>query len=134
MPRVLCRCAERQAALSRSNGRDVDFARDRLADPAWPGGLAAARLATAVRRRLSGRGPKLDGAFGIAAAGLSLRTTRSPLVAVSIASGSTMAKPLKIDAHVHVFTTGMPLIDNPRHAPAYSFTYDELIATMDHNG
>ena len=38
---------------------------------------------------------------------------------------------LKIDAHVHVFTTDMPLIDNPRHAPNYSFTYDELIATLD---
>ena len=27
----------------------------------------------------------------------------------------------KIDAHVHVFTTDMPLIDNPRHAPNYNF-------------
>ena len=41
---------------------------------------------------------------------------------------------LKIDAHVHVFTTDMPLIDNPRHAPKYSFTHEELIATLDANG
>ena len=38
---------------------------------------------------------------------------------------------LKIDAHVHVFTTDMPLIDNPRHAPKYSFTHEQLIATLD---
>ena len=37
----------------------------------------------------------------------------------------------KIDAHVHVFTSDMPLIDNPRHAPTYSFTHQELIATLD---
>src|SRR5207253_6295474 len=41
---------------------------------------------------------------------------------------------IKIDAHVHVFTTDMPLIDNPRHAPTYSFTHEDLIATMDSNG
>jgi predicted TIM-barrel fold metal-dependent hydrolase len=41
---------------------------------------------------------------------------------------------LKIDAHVHVFTTDMPLVDNPRHAPKYSFTYDKLIATLDKHG
>ena len=38
---------------------------------------------------------------------------------------------LKIDAHVHVFTTDMPLIDNPRHAPTYSFTHEDLIGTLD---
>src|SRR4029079_8850205 len=52
-----------------------------------------------------------------------LKTTRGP-----------MPDPLKIDAHVHVFTTDMPLIDNPRHAPTYSFTHEQLIATMDGNG
>lgn len=41
---------------------------------------------------------------------------------------------MKIDAHVHVFTTDMPLIDNPRHAPTYSFTHEELIKTLDANG
>ena len=45
-----------------------------------------------------------------------------------------MPDPFKIDAHVHVFTTVMPLIDNPRHAPTYSFTHEELIATLDRNG
>jgi len=45
-----------------------------------------------------------------------------------------MTEPIKIDAHVHVFTTDMPLIDNPRHAPKYSFTHEQLIATLDQNG
>ena len=45
-----------------------------------------------------------------------------------------MTQPLKIDAHVHVFTTDMPLIDNPRHAPKYSFTHEQLIATLDKHG
>lgn len=40
----------------------------------------------------------------------------------------------KIDAHVHVFITDMPLIDNPRHAPKYGFTHEDLIATLDENG
>jgi predicted TIM-barrel fold metal-dependent hydrolase len=44
-----------------------------------------------------------------------------------------MTENLKIDAHVHVFTTEMPLVDNPRHTPKYSFTY-ELIATLDKHG
>jgi hypothetical protein len=37
-----------------------------------------------------------------------------------------MPDPFKIDAHVHVFTSDMPLIDNPRHAPKYSFTHANL--------
>src|SRR5947208_2266666 len=45
-----------------------------------------------------------------------------------------MAELMKIDAHVHVFTTDMPLIDNPRHAPTYSFSHADLIATLDANG
>ncbi len=45
-----------------------------------------------------------------------------------------MPDSFKIDAHVHVFTTDMPLIDNPRHAPTYSFTHADLIATLDQNG
>src|ERR1700732_3000094 len=45
-----------------------------------------------------------------------------------------MSDSFKIDAHVHVFTSDMPLIDNPRHAPEYSFTHEELIATLDDNG
>ena len=45
-----------------------------------------------------------------------------------------MPDSFKIDAHMHVFTTDMPLIDNPRHAPKYSFTHEELIAALDNNG
>ena len=30
--------------------------------------------------------------------------------------------------------TDMPLIDNPRHAPNYSFTHEQLIATLDEHG
>jgi predicted TIM-barrel fold metal-dependent hydrolase len=45
-----------------------------------------------------------------------------------------MPDSFKIDAHVHVFTTDMPLIDNPRHAPNYSFTHQELIAILDDHG
>ena len=45
-----------------------------------------------------------------------------------------MPDSFKIDTHVHVFTTDMPLIDNPRHAPKYSFTHEDLIATLDNNG
>ena len=45
-----------------------------------------------------------------------------------------MPNPFMIDAHVHVFTTDMPLINNPRHAPTYSFTHEQLIATLNENG
>ncbi|HVG51772.1 MAG TPA: amidohydrolase family protein [Xanthobacteraceae bacterium] len=39
-----------------------------------------------------------------------------------------------VDSHVHVFTTDMPLVSNPRHKPAYSFTSEDLIATLDAHG
>jgi predicted TIM-barrel fold metal-dependent hydrolase len=39
-----------------------------------------------------------------------------------------------IDAHTHVFLQDMPRIPNPRHAPDYSFTVEQLIATLDANG
>ena len=39
-----------------------------------------------------------------------------------------------IDAHTHVFLQDMPLIPNPRHAPTYSFTVEQLIDTLDANG
>src|SRR3981189_4005012 len=45
-----------------------------------------------------------------------------------------MPDSFKMDAHVHVFTADMPLIDHPRPAPKYSFTHEELIATLDANG
>ena len=37
-----------------------------------------------------------------------------------------MSDSFKSDAHVHVFTTDMPLIDNPGHAPNHNFTHEEL--------
>jgi predicted TIM-barrel fold metal-dependent hydrolase len=39
-----------------------------------------------------------------------------------------------VDAHVHIFTQDMPLVADPRHAPTYSFTTEQLIATMDAHG
>jgi predicted TIM-barrel fold metal-dependent hydrolase len=39
-----------------------------------------------------------------------------------------------VDSHVHVFTTHMPLVANPRHRPNYSFTAEDLIATLDKHG
>src|SRR6201986_5527157 len=45
-----------------------------------------------------------------------------------------MTPPFKIDALVLFFHRDMPLIDNPPHAPTYSFTHEELIATLDANG
>ncbi len=39
-----------------------------------------------------------------------------------------------VDAHVHIFTTAMPLVGNPRHRPSYSFTAEDLIATLDRHG
>src|SRR6266852_9643889 len=48
--------------------------------------------------------------------------------------GCQMTESPLVDAHVHVFTQDMPLIDNPRHAPTYSFTVEQLLATMDAHG
>lgn len=39
-----------------------------------------------------------------------------------------------IDAHVHVFLQDMPLVPNPRHAPVYSFTVEQLIDTLEAHG
>lgn len=39
-----------------------------------------------------------------------------------------------VDAHVHVFTTDMPLVANPRHRPDYSFSAEDLVATLDKHG
>lgn len=41
---------------------------------------------------------------------------------------------MKIDSHTHVFLQDMPLVPNPRHAPDYSFTVEQLIATLDAHG
>jgi predicted TIM-barrel fold metal-dependent hydrolase len=39
-----------------------------------------------------------------------------------------------VDSHVHVFTARMPLVENPRHTPTYSFTAENLIETLDRHG
>jgi predicted TIM-barrel fold metal-dependent hydrolase len=39
-----------------------------------------------------------------------------------------------VDCHVHVFTTDMPLVANPRHAPTYDFTAEKLLSTLDAHG
>jgi predicted TIM-barrel fold metal-dependent hydrolase len=36
-----------------------------------------------------------------------------------------------VDAHVHVFTSDMPLRDNPRHTPTYSFTAENLLSVLE---
>jgi predicted TIM-barrel fold metal-dependent hydrolase len=45
-----------------------------------------------------------------------------------------MTESLIVDSHVHIFTQDMPLVANPRHAPTYSFTVEQLLATMDAHG
>ncbi|MEP7313683.1 MAG: amidohydrolase family protein [Pseudomonadota bacterium] len=39
-----------------------------------------------------------------------------------------------VDAHAHIFTRDMPLTDKPRHRPAYDFTLEEYLATLDAHG
>lgn len=39
-----------------------------------------------------------------------------------------------VDAHAHLFTRDMPLNDQPRHRPAYDFTLDDYLATLDAHG
>lgn len=39
-----------------------------------------------------------------------------------------------VDAHAHIFTTDMPLRDNPRHAPTYSFTVEDYLKVLDAHG
>jgi predicted TIM-barrel fold metal-dependent hydrolase len=41
---------------------------------------------------------------------------------------------LLVDAHAHIFTLAMPLIDNPRHSPTYSFTLEDYLIQLDANG
>ncbi|MEN9538071.1 MAG: hypothetical protein RLZZ126_306 [Pseudomonadota bacterium] len=45
----------------------------------------------------------------------------------------TEATPL-VDSHVHIFKLGMPLVQNPRHAPSYEFTAEQLEATLAAHG
>lgn len=39
-----------------------------------------------------------------------------------------------VDCHAHIFTTRMPLRDNPRHRPNYSFTVEDYLRVMDEHG
>jgi predicted TIM-barrel fold metal-dependent hydrolase len=39
-----------------------------------------------------------------------------------------------VDAHAHVFTRQMPLIQNPRHRPTYDFTLADYLAQLDQHG
>lgn len=38
------------------------------------------------------------------------------------------------DAHAHIFTRALPLIDNPRHTPKYDFTLQDFLAQLDKHG
>jgi len=39
-----------------------------------------------------------------------------------------------VDAHVHIFHGGMPMVAKPRHKPDYDFTAEKLIETLDAHG
>lgn len=39
-----------------------------------------------------------------------------------------------VDSHAHLFTREMPLNDQPRHRPAYDFTVEDYLATLDRHG
>lgn len=39
-----------------------------------------------------------------------------------------------VDAHAHIFTRAMPLIDRPRHTPKYDFTLHDYLAQLDRHG
>lgn len=39
-----------------------------------------------------------------------------------------------VDCHAHIFKTSMPLRDNPRHHPTYSFTVEDYLKVLDENG
>lgn len=41
---------------------------------------------------------------------------------------------LRVDAHAHIFTQAMPLIENPRHQPTYDFTLQDYLAQLNANG
>ena len=47
---------------------------------------------------------------------------------------STKGYSPQVDSHVHVFRSNMPLIPEPRHAPSYEFTAEQLDATLAEHG
>ncbi|HVY86935.1 MAG TPA: amidohydrolase family protein [Caulobacterales bacterium] len=46
----------------------------------------------------------------------------------------TVAEPPIVDSHVHIFTQDMPLVAHAWNKPAYSFTAEDLLATLDAHG
>jgi predicted TIM-barrel fold metal-dependent hydrolase len=51
-----------------------------------------------------------------------------------IFSMSSAAEPPIVDSHVHIFTQDMPLSPHAWNRPSYSFTGEDLIATLDAHG
>ena len=51
-----------------------------------------------------------------------------------MSSATPGAAGLLVDAHTHVFKRDMPLVPNPRHAPTYDFTVEQLISAFDRHG
>jgi predicted TIM-barrel fold metal-dependent hydrolase len=45
-----------------------------------------------------------------------------------------MAAGIVVDAHAHVFTADMPMVDNPRHRPDYDFTPRQYLDVLDAHG
>jgi predicted TIM-barrel fold metal-dependent hydrolase len=39
-----------------------------------------------------------------------------------------------VDTHAHIYTVGMPFVDNPRHRPDYDFTAEQYLAELDRHG
>jgi predicted TIM-barrel fold metal-dependent hydrolase len=39
-----------------------------------------------------------------------------------------------VDSHAHIFTSAMPLREQPRHRPSYDFTLQDYLATLDAHG
>src|SRR5262249_37574493 len=47
---------------------------------------------------------------------------------------ASRADPPIVDSHVHIFTKDMPLVAHAWNRPAYSFTAEDLLATLDAHG
>lgn len=46
----------------------------------------------------------------------------------------TAADVPQVDCHVHIFRRNLPLVPNPRHAPTYEFTAEQLDTTLAQHG
>lgn len=47
---------------------------------------------------------------------------------------ASSALPPLVDSHVHIFRGNMPLVPDPRHAPTYEFTAEQLQSALDAHG